>query len=171
MSEKPYSNAVITAIRERQEKLRAELPIQRSVADAARAEATAREAIVEQTRSELIELAQHLAAYSSESEADTHLHQSSLLEMSDVAPHVPAPQSTQIKASVADATFRLLQGGKQLLTKEILAYLEQLGLAPNVQSPASRISQILSNDPRFVSERGVGWKIKGETPATTGVSV
>lgn len=74
------------------------------------------------------------------------------------------------KAVVIEAAIRMMTGGKRVSTVEIVDKLTEWGVDLEVSSPSTRVSQILSEDDRFVTARGVGWWLKGEDPGATGSS-
>ncbi|MES2973287.1 MAG: hypothetical protein V4757_06745 [Pseudomonadota bacterium] len=75
-----------------------------------------------------------------------------------------------IKRVVTDAAISLLKDGEKLTTQEISDALSIWGIQLAVSNEAARVSQILSEDGRFVNVRNVGWWFKGEGPAGTGPS-
>jgi hypothetical protein len=48
-------------------------------------------------------------------------------------------------------------------TEDLLEAMVQNGIKLTSSNPAQRVSQILSQDDRFKSQRGVGWSLAGET--------
>lgn len=74
------------------------------------------------------------------------------------------------KAVVLDIAMQMMRDGKRVSTADISERLKDMGVDLEVANAQTRISQILSEDDRFIAIRGLGWALKGEDPAGTGSS-
>lgn len=57
---------------------------------------------------------------------------------------------------------QILAGGRQMKTPELYAVLESMNIKLRAEDPEARLSQLLSGEDDFVSDRKNGWSLKSE---------
>lgn len=150
------SNPVITAVRERLDRLHGQLPaLELDVEKAAKAYERAR-SLVAEMRNEIDVLGRFLENAPED-----------LAEQVESLPRRDQENSTTSRAANLQILLRarsLLGGGKTLATRDIYEGLLKQGQVFTAQNPVQRLSQILSASDWFVSDRAKGWSLKSEAP-------
>lgn len=70
-----------------------------------------------------------------------------------------APAASSVRDMVISVCAELLKGGRWSSTEELYRRLDAMGVQLRVLNPVQRVSQILSADSRFKSQRGRGWSL------------
>ncbi|MES2584751.1 MAG: hypothetical protein V4627_18645 [Pseudomonadota bacterium] len=147
---------VITAVRERLDRLHGEIPaLELGVEKATEALEHAKLALTEMRR-EMSELGRFL-------------ENPVIDDQGSVAADAPMPKSDNpaMRAANLQIEYRtqaMLRGGKPLPTRDIYEGLLRQGVIFTAQNPIQRLSQILSACDWFVSDRVHGWSLKSEAP-------
>ncbi|MES2185455.1 MAG: hypothetical protein V4505_12960 [Pseudomonadota bacterium] len=161
-----HSTEVVAAVKERREKLQKFLPTIEAEARQAREFAKVADERLAAIRGALAELDLFLEqtsfappiAHSDTNEAQTESQHGTHL-----------PQRTGNMNIVLRAK-QLLSDGIARRTLTIYEALLQQGVVFTAVNPVQRISQLLSENEWFVSDRLVGWSLKGESPGGAGLS-
>lgn len=151
------SNPVITAVRERLDRLHGQLPaLELDVEKAAKAHEHAK-ALVSEMRGEIEALGRFL-----ESPPETVMTK----EGPEDKPQLEATGAARAaNLQILIRARALLDGGRVLPTREIYEGLLRQGQVFTAQNPVQRLSQILSASDWFVSDRAKGWSLKSEAPS------
>jgi hypothetical protein len=150
------ANPIITAVRERLDRLHGQLPTLELDADRAAKAHEQAKALVSEMKNEIDALGRFL-----ESPPEMVL-------APDGPEEKPQPEATGAsRAANLQILIRaraLLDGGRTLPTREIYEGLLRQGQVFTAQNPVQRLSQILSASDWFMSDRAKGWSLKSEAP-------
>jgi len=147
------SSAVLTAVRERYERMRLDIPrMNKATTDALTQyeRVAAAEAMFKQ---ELRELHEFL-----EREGET------------VEKPVQSNMNASANLQILLRAKNILSDGRARKTVDLHEELLRQGQVFTAQNSVARLSQLLSGSDWFVSDRTQGWSLKGEAPGATGAS-
>lgn len=160
-------SAVVTAVREKYDQIRRSLP--QIELDAQKTLQASREATQRLTelKDQILVLEKFLESQADEAPAPKEP------EVESGAGIRAGEQALPTRAAnlqIILCTQRLLSDGMPRSTHLILAELKKQGVVFAASNPMQRLSQMLSENDKFINDRQSGWSLKGEDPGATGSS-
>ena len=147
--------AVIRAVRDRLSKIdseRAEADLEEERMRSLYEQARAKREAIDRDKGDLLGYLESVGAEPDRNQA--------LADLSNAVKAAAAGDRSRVQDLVIPTILDLLSDGRRMKLPSLVAALEARGALPNTLNRSSRVSQILSLDSRFESDRTTGWGMR-----------